>query len=257
MRIGRGTTKVKPGADGIDPTEGGQYCGAKTGKGVCRQKAGAQTDHLGEGRCKWHGGLTPVRSGRYSAITSRPRIAQLLERFENDPDPLNLHAELALLRASILDFVERYDEMHEGLMRWQLSFNPEFQKDWGAWLRAERARLLDGGDPEGGDLQPDPMDYVPRRPVTILDLTAVTGMLAQAGGLTDRINKMREDKTYGMGTISRLYEVMGADLEQVAREVMTDDDARDTLLDAVEQRWKLIQLSGLTGPRPRKDAGEE
>lgn len=50
----------------VPPTEPGEYCNAKkterndSGRviftGYCDAKAGVGTDHLGEGRCKWHGG---------------------------------------------------------------------------------------------------------------------------------------------------------------------------------------------------------
>lgn len=260
MRVGRGRTVVKPGPDGVDPTDGGKFCGArKQGRpGFCRERAGARTDHVGEGRCWRHGGATPARTGgRYSGITKRQRISELLSTFEHDPDPMNLLPELAFLRATVLEFVERYDEMFEGLMRWNMSFSQDFQSDHRKWWRETRkAMQMDVADGDIEDM-PDPMDYVPRRPVTVVDISTVGGLLAQVGAMVDRINKMREDKTYSLATISRLYEVMGFDLDQVAREVITDDSMRDALLDAVEARWKLIQLSGLTGPRARTNAGTD
>ncbi|WP_158680068.1 hypothetical protein [Deinococcus sp. NW-56] len=252
-------TRVKPLQDGTDPTEGGKYCGSglrgKPGR-HCRQPAGAGTDHLGEGRCKLHGGLTPIRHGRYSSLTTRPRLRELLDRLEGDPDPLNLLPELQLLRALVLDFIERYDEMSQALIAWHLSFDKEFQSDWADWLEDERFRLLDGGAPDDGGAEdmPDPMSYLPKRPLQIVDIAAASSIAAQIGQMVDRINKLREDKTFSMTTIGRLYEAMGADLEQSAREVITDDGIRETLLDTVEQRWKLIQLSSLTGARPRGGA---
>ena len=238
----------------LDPTAGGRYCGAKLGKrvGTCRHKAGWATDHVGNGRCKNHGGLTPVKHGRYSSVT-RPRLQNLIASFESDPDPLNLLPELALMRAVILDFIERYDEMHEGLMRWQLTFNKSFMGDWQKWWsEVQGEAVLHGTIPDTP--APDPMSYPPGKPITILDLSTAAGMLAQVGALTDRINKMREDKTFSMATIARLYEVMGADLEQTAREVITDDAARERLLDTVEARWRGIQLTQLAGRGTGKNA---
>ncbi len=255
MRVGRGRTVVKPLPDGRDPTEGGTVCGAQLpGRpGVfCRQKAGARTDHVGEGRCWLHGGLTPARSGgRYSSITSRPRIAELLAKFEGDPNPLDLAPEAILLRAMVLDFIERYDEMHAGLMRWQMSFDKAFASDYSKWLRDMRRHIEGGGlpDDEGAPTIPDPLSYVPKRPVTIIDITGVSSLVAQIGALVDRINKMKEDKTFSMATIGALYETMAADLVTVAQEHIDDDSRREALLDAVERRWRGIQLSRLTGPR--------
>lgn len=255
MRVGRGRTVVKPLPDGTDPTEGGSRCGSQLPgqPGVfCRQKAGARTDHPGEGRCWLHGGLTPTRSGgRYSSITSRPRIAELLTKFENDPNPLDLAPEAVLLRAMVLDFIERYDEMHAGLMRWQMSFDKGFAADYSKWLRETRKHIEGGGLPDDGDAPqiPDPLSYMPKRPVTIIDITGVSGLVAQIGALVDRINKMKEDKTFSMATIGALYETMAADLVTEAQEHIDDDSRREALLDAVERRWRGIQLSRLTGPR--------
>jgi hypothetical protein len=254
VRVGTGRTEVKPTAAG-DPTEGGQYCGAKvptTGK-PCRHRAGARTDHVGEGRCWLHGGLTPIRSGRYSGITTRPRLQELIAKFEADPDPMNLLPEVALVRAVALDFVERYDEMHEGLMRWNMSFDKAFRSDWGKWVREMRAHVADGGDPddEAAPSMPDPLSYTPTRPVQIIEISSAAGIASQVGALVDRINKMREDKTFSLSTIRRLQTAMGEDLEAATRRWMPDDDQRDRFLDEVEKLWNGIRLAGLTGPRAR------
>ena len=86
-------------------------CGRKKkqGPGHCARPAGWGTDHPGEGPCKLHGGKTPVKTGCYSKI-QRKRLRELIEEFLNDPDPFNLLPEVALLRALVLDYIERYDE---------------------------------------------------------------------------------------------------------------------------------------------------
>ena len=56
-----------------------ERCGARarsTG-GRCRKPAGWGTDHNGVGRCRLHGGATPIRSGKYSKVT-RYSLADLL-----------------------------------------------------------------------------------------------------------------------------------------------------------------------------------
>lgn len=48
-------------------------CGAKTRSGGrCGQAAGLGTDHLGVGRCKWHGGASPA--GRKAATRERALV---------------------------------------------------------------------------------------------------------------------------------------------------------------------------------------
>ena len=73
----------------------GPFCGAKRrrGEGTCKRGAGAGTDHLGAGRCSWHGGCSP--SGRVSAITEQAE--RLLYRYDATPcgDPLEALQRLA------------------------------------------------------------------------------------------------------------------------------------------------------------------
>src|SRR5690554_2057949 len=76
---------------------------------TCKRQAGWGTDHPGEGRCRQHGGADgrpgiSSDGGRYSSsITYRP-IRELLARYEQDPEPMNLLPEVLLLRAITTDF---------------------------------------------------------------------------------------------------------------------------------------------------------
>lgn len=99
-------------------------CGAtakSTGK-PCQRPAGWGTEHVGRGRCKLHGGMTPVKHGRYSKV-SRQRLRSLIESYEEDEDPLNVLPELAAARALFQDFVERYDEWRSALLAWHDSYS--------------------------------------------------------------------------------------------------------------------------------------
>lgn len=72
------------------------HCGANTSAGTpCRRPAGWATDHVGVGRCKWHGGRT--RSHRQSAalVLETRRATSMLARL-NEPQPIG-HPVLALL----------------------------------------------------------------------------------------------------------------------------------------------------------------
>ncbi len=61
-----------------DPSEGFTkmersypICGARKSQGgdPSTQKAGWGTDHVGIGKCKLHGGKSPIRHGRYSGVS--------------------------------------------------------------------------------------------------------------------------------------------------------------------------------------------
>jgi hypothetical protein len=83
-------------------------CGRRGKRGIpCKLPAGWGTDHVGQGRCKLHGGTSRIKHGRYSTIL-RPAIKQRLDELERlDQHPLVLRPELKLLRALVIDFIER------------------------------------------------------------------------------------------------------------------------------------------------------
>jgi hypothetical protein len=88
----------------------GRICGARTRAGTpCRYPRGYKTDHFGQGRCRLHGGATPIRHGLHSTII-RPSIQERLLRLA--PPQQQLLIELASLRAAILDPTTRVDALY-------------------------------------------------------------------------------------------------------------------------------------------------
>ena len=61
------------------------------------------------GRCRMHGGKAgrPLVTGRYS-LAHRQSLAQKQAQFLADPNPADLSSELALMRALLQDYLERY-----------------------------------------------------------------------------------------------------------------------------------------------------
>jgi hypothetical protein len=88
-------------------------CGAKTrAGGQCQQAAGWGTQHVGQGKCKLHGGLStgpPVKTGRYS-LTHRKSLEAKAQAFANDPHPADLTGELTLMRALLQDYLDRFSD---------------------------------------------------------------------------------------------------------------------------------------------------
>lgn len=93
----------------------GHYCRAWNAKRqkYCRNRAGAHTDHVGVGRCKFHGGNNVRKSGRYSSILTT-RVGELLDAHAGDENPLDLSHELHLARALLQDYLERRAESADG-----------------------------------------------------------------------------------------------------------------------------------------------
>lgn len=63
----------------------------------------------------------PIIHGRFATIQSEP-IRQLMEHHQANPDPLNVFRELALVRALLDDFINRYHEWRTALLAWHESF---------------------------------------------------------------------------------------------------------------------------------------
>jgi len=64
--------------------------------------------------------LGAIRHGRYSRLKTE-QLRSLIAEYENDPDPLNLMAELATARALFQDFTDRYVESVDALILWSRS----------------------------------------------------------------------------------------------------------------------------------------
>lgn len=258
-------------------------CGEPTRSGgTCKKPAGWGTNHLGEGACRTHGGKGngQIKHGlysRYSAI-KRPRIRELVESFANDPDPLDLLPEINMLRALVIDYIERYDEYTEALLAWHSSFNPDFADDFADW-RAARVTWGDkcrswldkweeyrqhvesiqhhykGGWPEPPDVEafprppspPDPADYA-SKPRQLPDVLAVGKFLVNIGQLAERLEKRKESGFITMATLNAVLDRFGTEMALGVMETVKDEALRAKVLERVEGRWSNITLPGPNSP---------
>lgn len=87
-----------------------EICGAKaksTGK-LCQKPAGWGTDHPGVGKCKLHGGATPIKHGLYSQYTNH-RLAAVIDKLSEDEELLNLRKTIAMQQALIIDILNKVE----------------------------------------------------------------------------------------------------------------------------------------------------
>lgn len=186
-------------------------CGAKKRDGSpCASK------QMPNGRCRMHGGKTPIQSGRYSVV-KRPRLAELIAKFEADTDPTNILPEVAMLRALITDYVERYDEFTEALIAWHA--------DWR----------------EGGGHG---------KPHQVLDILSAAKFIGQIGSLVERIEKQRAEGAVSLEAVNRYVEQLGMEVVGALREAIADEDSRSKALAAVDRRWESVAFdTGASKPR--------
>jgi hypothetical protein len=205
------------------------------------------------GRCKFHGGATPVKSGRYSTV-KRKRIAELLKEFRADPDPLDITEELHLLRALVLDYVERYDEVTDLLSAWHSSFGPAFQDalriwrdEYGDW-REKMTDIYEDGwqDVEVKDLPeppvlPDPLEHQ-NKPRQVIDILQVGNFVDKITRIVERSEKMKQEGAVSLKTLDQYLTRLGEEVVATAREVIPNDVQRAQLLDTLEAKWRVIPL---------------
>lgn len=96
----------------------GDYGGTTKAGNPCKNPAGFRTNHPGEGKCylPGHGGCSygrPLKTGRY-AKSLHGRLGKKIREYLEDPDPMDLRPELAVLRARVSFLTEKLDKANPG-----------------------------------------------------------------------------------------------------------------------------------------------
>ncbi len=182
-------------------------CGAKTRAGTpCALRAGWATDHVGEGRCKFHGGKSPRKSGRYSKVPSKA-VRDIIADLEAEPieQQLDVLPEARMIRALAQDYIARFNELKDALLAWN------DQESVDAALEERRPR-----------------------PQRLPDLHEAASLLESASRVVEKIHK-RE----AQNAISRndFYRVMG-EMGRVVDTFIEDQDTKDRIKDA----WLSIRI---------------
>lgn len=198
-----------------------EFCGSKL-KGVktrgtdlrCKNLAGFKTDHPGEGRCFSHGGNAKMKSGGVSPY-AKHRLGPKIKEHAQNPDPLNLLPEVAILRAYAEDWLDRYDEIFgpEGaLLAWHESFkNPDAKFE--------------------------------AKPTQIIDVSYITNLIDRIGVMADRIHRQQQQTGVPLAAVGKIYAQMGEGVMLAALEIGLDEKTRTDLLDAIERKWGLLSLN--------------
>lgn len=107
-----------------------EYCGAKSKHGsFCKRPAGWGTHHAGEGKCKLHGGASPIKHGLYSKYTKHS-LAQAIDSLMDDPNLVNLRQQVAFKQAIILNRLNQLgSEMSQDDMRFLADMSDKVARD--------------------------------------------------------------------------------------------------------------------------------
>lgn len=240
-------------------------CSAKTSNGkLCQNPAGKGTDHPGEGRCKFHGGTTQVKGtrfevGRYGDLRARPRLKELIEKYAAEVDTSDLSHEITLLRALTQDYLERYDAMSEALLAWHASYSTEFEEAMKLW-RGKVAEYVEstaehGHEPDTPFPEPPQPGEFQKKPRQIIDMIAVGALIDKVGGMSDRIEKRKQQGTITLALLDQTLERLGMEVVYAAKEVGLDDISRTSLLAVIERRWHAVRVDPASGTVQGPEAG--
>jgi hypothetical protein len=244
--------------------------------GYCYQRAGAGTDHLGYGRCKYHGGATTAQAMRYAAL-GNPTIAELVARFMDDPDPLNLRDELAAARALFKHFVDEYGEISEALKAWHASFDkkrrglhdlPLYHIE--AILNAVKLLGRRAPDADAGEMQEAlergleqaresrrhrmmndghewADDLYLEKPTKVRDIAYGVTILKVVQGLVDAIIKHEKEAHLSVFAFNALMEKYGAItrkhvVRHLKRKGVNDDEEVDRLIAQIAAEWDRVPV---------------
>lgn len=193
-------------------------CGAQLRKKpgrYCQLRAGYKTPHVGEGRCFLHGGLTPIKSGRYSLITHQ-RLRHLMDRLAEDrQNVMDLEPEVNLMRAMVVDYVNRYDDFVDELHEWVTTYQ----------------RTTGKGKPP------------PR--LEVLSLHDAKDLVEGVSRIVEKMHKMQRESALSLETFRRVMEQMGL--------IVAKHIADPKALSAIEQEWSTVIVDARSFSRTSED----
>lgn len=219
-------------ADEYDPEEHCGYEVKSTGR-KCTNKKGMGTPQPGFGPCHLHGGKETLAImnarrvlGLYHKIRS-PKLKDALARVrESNVDAIDLSPEVDVLRAIVLDFVERRDEFVEAIVSFKQSFDQAITKA----INADRTH-----DPElYAEACAEIASAVNKRPIEVVDVSQASAIIDRVGKMAERIHKFKTSDTITLDQIKRLLDNMGMAL---ARHV-TDPE----VIKAIQADWNQLEI---------------
>jgi hypothetical protein len=237
----------------------GRTRNAETENEFCNRPAGWGTDHPGQGRCKLHGGSTPIKSGRFSKI-QRPRLRELIAEMESDPDPLNILPELAVARGLFIDFIERFDEWREAFLAWHASWSTykrPIPEELGMAFAAAIDEYENMAREQAGELtekQQTDMAAARKlvkymrgedavaRPREVLDVSAAIAHVNTISMIVKREQDARADNAISRKDLVRVQREMAASVAKRVFEAINDPDSALAVLKAIRGDWLDIHV---------------
>lgn len=211
-----------------------KICGANTRAGTpCQGKP------MRNGRCRVHGGKTPVgalsgsfKHGRYSRFVPK-NLSEMYEASINDPQVLELTDEIALLDSRIADRLQALAENGTTNATWK-----ELQTVWGQFMYAVRI-----GDAETQSQLVRAIDVIVKQGSSQADIWyELTNLIDNRRKLVDSEGRRLEIKQ-SIVTVEQAFGLVHAIISAMKEVVYKHADpqtARSILIDASYEHQKLI-----------------
>lgn len=243
---------AQPQGPGPLPGTCGAQLRGKPGQ-YCKNAAGKGTNHVGQGKCKLHGGATPIKHGRYSSI-DRPHLQALMAELAKDKDPLDVTPELLILRALVTDYITRYDVIMEALIAWHASHTSGYQEAVTLWR--EQLHLyydaLKGSyyEPDMDPPRPPIPEAFENKPRQMPDILSVGRFITDITRIAEQLQKRDAEQRISLVDLNRILEQLGVETVHAVKEVIPDDadltistpsELRAFLVEAIERRWGTIR----------------
>jgi len=203
---------------GPDVIKCNAQCRKRPGR-YCTHRAGYRTPHVGEGRCYLHGGLTPIKSGRYSRIT-HSRLRHLMDQMaESGAQVLDLEPEAHLMRAMVVDYINRYETFVTELHTWAVA--------------TQKAK---------GKGAPPPK-------LELLSLFDAKDLVEGVSRVVEKIHKITSSGSITLDTFRRVMEQMGL--------VVTTHVTDPAILRAIQRDWSSVMVDAKSPSRRYDTDGDD
>lgn len=165
----------------------------------CVLPAGTGTEHYGRGRCKYHGGNThkgTITHGRYSNLFDQD-LNDMLHHFAADENPLDMTADILLVRSLVEHFINDYQDWRAAIEAWHESYNQG--------LHAQK-------------------------PPKIMELSDVHKLLDSLAKMIDKERKARSDNAISARDLMRIINHIGASIDVHVRDEEVKKKIREEIL---------------------------
>lgn len=225
-----------------------KHCGARTkhnNGAPCTRVKGFGTKHPGAGRCKFHGGSTPIKHGLYSKVErskSTARFLDLVEQLTAEGDPLNMLPDLIALRARMIVLQENEAKDNEALRDWHESYTGKFRKEMATLRAAMKAKDPDQLGAALRRLQ-EILDEMPPKPARLWNPYDFTKAVNSMAALVGRITEQRERQQVPMKAIIDLQEKMVlVMMMQLRKHFASSPGKGDKLAEKIAEAWRSINI---------------